>query len=170
MPTSSCWNERDVIPITSLKLTHDFTHITIVEACWKNVSGITSERCGNGNGLKHFKIILWPQTYNFPFIHLFRAIMPLCAKWTKCNDNARLRNVLLRFFPTIDHHRNQVKLLTMVPVMKIALSEILRNLFFQQTSALVWKKVEEYLRLFETYGANRFSLLIRVDRGSGLVF
>ena len=35
---------------------------------------------------------------------------------------------------------------------------------------LIWKKVEDYLRLFETYGGNRFSLFLMSDLGKLAIF
>ena len=35
---------------------------------------------------------------------------------------------------------------------------------------IVWKKVEEYLRLFETYGGNRFSLFLMSGLGKLMLF
>ena len=38
------------------------------------------------------------------------------------------------------------------------------------SSPLIWKKVEEYLRLFESYGGNRFSLFLMSGLGKLVLF
>ena len=44
------------------------------------------------------------------------------------------------------------------------------NRWLNKNRFLVWKKVEEYLRLFETYGGNRFSLFLMRSLGKLICF
>ena len=41
---------------------------------------------------------------------------------------------------------------------------------FASVALIIWKKVEEYLRLFETYGGNRFSLSLMRSLGKLIIF
>ena len=44
------------------------------------------------------------------------------------------------------------------------------NIDHKKRDSLIWKKVEEYLRLFETYGGNRFSLFLMKRLGKLVSF